>query len=110
MLYVYEIYNSINSWVYIGLTTRRPRVRWKEHLRHAMSGTDKRLYRAMRQHGIHNFNIRVIAKIEDLKNKDILFELEKEYIKDKNSYWFGYNDTVGGRGVNRPKRGRKGKG
>lgn len=90
------------------MTTRKPETRWREHLRSAKS-VDRRLYRAMRKHGIENFNMQVIASIEKLKNKNVIFDLEKHYITDYNSYWFGYNDTVGGRGFefNRPKRGRK---
>ena len=108
LMYVYKIYNTKNSFVYIGLTTRDPAIRWREHLKSATK-TDRRLYRAMRKHGIENFHMKVIATLQELESKDMLFKLEKQYIKENNSYWFGYNDTLGGRGYkwNRPKRGRK---
>ena len=106
---VYQIINKKNGFMYVGMTTRNPEIRWNEHIKSANDGVDRRLYRGMRKHGIENFEFQVIATFEDLKDKDIIFKVEKQYIKEKNSYWFGYNDTVGGKGYkyNRPKRGRK---
>jgi group I intron endonuclease len=107
-MYVYKISNSVNSFMYYGLTKREPEKRWKEHL-YCAKKLNRRLYRAMRKHGIENFKFEVVAYLKDLKNEDLLFQIEKEYITSNNSYWFGYNDTVGGKGskYNRPKRGRK---
>ena len=108
-MYVYKIYNSVNGFIYIGMTTRKPEKRWKEHLRCAKSA-NRRLYRAMRKHGIENFKFEVIATLKELKSKDLLFQVEKQYITENNSYWFGYNDTLGGKRPTketRPKRGRK---
>ena len=107
---VYEITNTKNGFVYIGMTTRDdPTIRWNEHLRACERGTDRRLYRGMRKHGVENFTFKVIAVLEGLKDKNLIFKLERQYIKERNSYWFGYNDTQGGRGFwyNRPPRGRK---
>lgn len=106
MRYVYKITNNVNNWVYVGITTREPKKRWAEHLRGAKS-KKRRLYNGMRKHGVENFNMEVIAILKDLKSLNPLYELEKNYIKSFNSYWFGYNDTIGGRGIVRPKRGRK---
>lgn len=108
-MYIYKITNLVNKWVYIGLTTQSPEKRWQQHLNSAKKGTDGRLYRAMRKHGIEKFEMVVIASLYELENVDILFKLEKHYIKKFNSYWFGYNNTTGGKGFkyNRPKRGRK---
>jgi group I intron endonuclease len=107
-MYVYKISNTKNNFVYIGLTTREPTKRWKEHL-YGAKKSNRRLYRAMRKHGIENFNFEVIAHLDNFKNNEVLFIIEKEYIRQNNSYWFGYNDTIGGHGFknNRPKRGRK---
>lgn len=109
-MYVYKISNTVNNFVYVGLTAREPQKRWKEHL-YSAKKLNRRLYRAMRKHGIENFQFEVIAYLKGLKNKDLLFEIEKQYITENNSYWFGYNDTIGGKGFkgNRPKRGRKGR-
>lgn len=103
---VYLITNTKNKWLYFGATTRPLLVRWKEHLNSARRGENKRLYRAMRRHGIENFEIRAIAKAE---TQEKLLEIEKDLINKNNTYWFGYNDTQGGKGstYNRPKRGRK---
>ena len=109
-MFVYKISNTVNSFVYIGLTTRKdPFIRWKEHLR-ASKTSNRRLYRAMRKHGVENFQFDIIATLKELKKQDLLFEVEKEYISQNNSYWFGYNDTLGGHvptNKTRPKRGRK---
>lgn len=107
-MYIYKISNTINNFVYIGLTQREPQKRWKEHL-NCSKNVNRRLYRAMRKHGSNNFNFEIMAYLKNLKNKKILFDIEKQYIKENNSYWFGYNDTIGGKGFfyNRPKRGRK---
>ncbi len=107
-MYIYKISNTVNSFVYIGLTKREPEKRWKEHLNSAKK-LDRRLYRAMRKHGVENFNFEVVAYLKELDNPELLFQIEKEYITKNNSYWFGYNDTIGGKGFwgNRPKRGRK---
>jgi len=63
----------------------------------------------LRRHGVENFKFEVIAYLKELDNSPLLFQIEKEYITKNNSYWFGYNDTIGGSGLkgNRPKRGRK---
>lgn len=108
-MYVYKITNTVNSFVYIGLTTRPPEKRWKEHL-YSAKKTNRRLYRAMRKHGIENFNFEVIATLKEFKKVELLFDIEEQYIKQNNSYWFGYNDTLGGSiptNKSRPKRGRK---
>lgn len=109
-MFVYKITNSVNKFVYIGLTKRAdPFQRWKEHLR-SSKNTNRRLYRAMRKHGVENFHFEIIATLKELKSEDLLFEVEKTYIKENNSYWFGYNDTLGGHiptKKTRPKRGRK---
>jgi len=107
---VYQIVNKKNGFVYVGMTTRaNPYKRWNEHIKACNSGTDRRLYRGMRKYGIKNFEFQIIATFDGLKDSDIIFKVERQYIKEKNSYWFGYNDTTGGKGFkwNRPKRGRK---
>jgi len=105
-MYIYKIVNNVNNFVYVGLTTRTPEIRMQEHLRNSKK-LNRRLYRAMRKYGTDNFEMVVIAKLKEIKNADVLYKLECDYIKAFNSYWFGYNDTIGGRGVRQLKRGRK---
>ena len=110
MCYIYKISNKVNKFVYIGQTMREPQKRWAEHLKSAETKKN-RLYKAMRKHGIENFSFEVIDTIEcdGLDTQNICFIVEKVHIKCNNAYWFGYNDTIGGKGFwfNRPKRGRK---
>ena len=91
---IYKITNNVNSKVYIGLTTQNVNRRWSEHLyRFNLGERDHKLYKAMKKHGIDNFNIEVI---ENTNDKNLLPELEKEYINKFDSYNNGYNMTIGG--------------
>lgn len=105
---VYAITNKVNNHLYIGLTKRPLHKRYLEHLRKAEQGKGSRLHRAMRKHGIGNFSCVPIIRDSTL-TYDELHDIEEYLINKFNSYWFGYNDTVGGKGFrfNRPKRGRK---
>jgi len=53
------------------------------------------LYKAFNKYGIENFSI---AKIEECPD-EALFEREKYWIKELNTYHFGYNATLGGEGT-----------
>lgn len=105
---IYKITNKINNKVYIGLTTRSIKIRWKDHKNAANISVDKKsysneaLYCAMRKYGISNFQI---IKIDEAKNMDELKEKEVYWIKFYNSYVDdidsnGYNMTRGGDNVN----------
>lgn len=54
MGYLYLIKNSVNSKVYVGITTRTLAIRWTEHLLKAHKGKEK-LYKAMRKYGVAQF-------------------------------------------------------
>ena len=69
---VYKILNLVNSKVYIGITTRDPEVRWKEHIKRYKIRTCA-LYTAMNKHGIENF---VFSVIEQTFTLNELLELE----------------------------------
>lgn len=105
---IYIIRNRVNSFVYIGLTKRTVWKRWQEHYRSAKRGTDRRLYRAMQKHGIENFYYDILYQ-NDTMSYENLHIAERLFVEQFNSYWFGYNDTLGGSGklnTIRPKRGR----
>lgn len=86
--YVYKITNKKNKKSYIGITTRNPKKRWKEHL-----SADTYLGRAIRKYGDGNFSFKELDKASSLNE---LVELEKGYIKLFNSYRNGYNQNQGG--------------
>lgn len=92
MGYIYKISNSINSKVYIGLTTNPIEHRFYQHKYLAGRGVNRALYCAMRKYGIDNF---YVEQIEECDNS-ILKQRERYWIAYYNSYMNGYNMTVGG--------------
>lgn len=94
MGYIYKIWNEINDKVYIGQTTCSLQKRWKEHI-YASRNEKYRIqhiYRAMRKYGEQYFHI------EELEHCDNEFLNEREvyWIEQFDSYYNGYNMTLGG--------------
>ena len=94
--YIYLITNLVNDKKYVGLTTRHAEERFKEHC-HA----DSHLGRAIRKYGKSSFELEIIDEAND-----------QQELADKEMYWIkfyetyskrGYNQTVGGFGIFRPK-------
>lgn len=95
MGYIYKITNNINQKSYIGLTYFSVEKRWKEHISDSKkSNPEKYLYRAMQKYGIENFSIEVIEEC----NNSILMEKEIYYIEKYETFYKGYNQTLGGEG------------
>ncbi len=102
MGYIYKITNLINQKSYIGLTTKTPEIRYKEHIRAAFNSNDKSynelLKKAIRKYGIENFIVEEIDKADnekELKEKEIYWiQYYNTYYLNKNSN--GYNMTLGG--------------
>ena len=94
MGYIYKITNTINQKVYIGKTERTIEQRFKEHCEEAFRerGETRPLYRAMRKYGIEAFSIELL---EETLNTDIR---EQYWIDFYQSYYCGYNATLGGEG------------
>lgn len=94
---LYIISNLKNDHIYIGLTTKPIQKRFKQHIKDAASGSNRALAKAIRKHGADNF---VIEKSVNCQNLEVLYELEKYFIK---IYKFLgrelYNMTDGGEGV-----------
>ena len=98
-MFVYKITNAMNGKVYIGITTKSVRSRWKAHLCNAfVKNVNYYLYKAMRKHGKEAFSIETIYEAASF---DDLLETEKRFITECNSYATanGYNQTLGGEGV-----------
>lgn len=108
MGYIYKITNKINNKSYIGLTTKTPEERWKQHIRTAYSPNSKdynELFKkAIRKYGPENFEISVLDNSDDLEE---LKQKEVYWIKQLNTYAFapngyGYNSTIGGDAPTKP--------
>ena len=90
--YIYIIRNKINNKVYIGQTTQTINVRFTNHKMASRTGEDTKFYRAMRKYGEENF---YPEQLEEVEVKD-LNDRERYWIKQYNSYYNGYNSTLGG--------------
>lgn len=99
MGYIYKITCKDTNKIYIGKSESSVETRWKEHCRAAFlpSHGDYNFpfHRAIRKYGIDNFIIETIDKTD---NSEILKEKEKYWINFYNSYYQGYNATLGGDG------------
>jgi len=92
---IYKIVNQINQQKYIGQSTNIER-RWQRHIRDAFDENGRAynypLYKAIRKYGIENFSFEIIEEcsVEELNEK------EKYWINYYNTYFNGYNQTLGG--------------
>ena len=89
---IYKIENQVNQKVYIGQSTNIA-TRWRRHRSEANNlNNSYPLYRAMRKYGLENFSFEIIEECsrEDLDSR------ERYWIKKFDSYYNGYNSTLGG--------------
>lgn len=92
---IYKIENLITHHVYIGQSVDIIS-RWRRHKDDYKKGEkDYPLYQAIRKYGIENFSFEVIE--ECLRSQ--LDEREQYWIKYYDSYYNGYNQTLGGQGA-----------
>lgn len=101
---IYMIRNNINNKCYIGQSIRlRKRIQTHYHNANSVDNDNTRrmiLYHAIKKYGIDNFTVDVLYSIDTTDYNEVkrkLDILEKEYIKQYNSYIpNGYNQTIGG--------------
>ena len=91
MSYIYKITNIINGKSYIGQTSRTIEDRWKEHLH---NNHDIPLVRAFKKYGIENFKIECLEECSE----SMVNERECYWISYYDTYYNGYNATLGGDG------------
>lgn len=101
--FIYKISSDKTKNEYIGKTTKKSIYsRWSDHKSACKTNAyDYALYRGMRKYGIDSFNIELIEKIESNTKENletILNEKEIYYIEKYNTYFDGYNETLGGDG------------
>lgn len=97
MGYIYKITNTLNGKVYIGQTIKTIQKRFTQHKNNSNKEYFSQivLYKAFNKYGIENF---ICEEIEEVPN-DKLDEREKYWIEYYDSYFNGYNSTLGGRTV-----------
>ena len=93
---IYIIKNKANDKVYIGQTIQDLNVRFLNH-KMASRNEDTKFYRAIRKYGEDVFYIELLEEVPD----ELLDEREQYWIKEYDSYYHGYNSTLGGNGVPR---------
>ena len=95
MGYIYKITNTLNDKVYIGQTIKTVQKRFTQHKNNSNKEYFSQivLYKAFNKYGIENF---ICEEIEEVPN-DKLDEREKYWIEYYDSYFNGYNSSLGGR-------------
>jgi group I intron endonuclease len=92
---IYKITNKINGLIYIGCTINSLEQRFSEHLYRCFKTDYKsKLYNSMKKYGQENFSIDLIVECD----VNVIYETEKKYIEQYNSYNNGLNATIGGEG------------
>jgi group I intron endonuclease len=92
---IYKIINKENGLVYIGCTIYSLKKRFNEHI-HRCFKTDykSKLYNSIKKYGVENFVIELIDECD----LNIIYETEKKYIEQYDSFKNGLNSTLGGEG------------
>ena len=94
-MFVYKISNTINDKVYIGITSYSIEERYNWHVRDCKQGIEKKLYKAMKKHGIENFKIDLLEKADGT----IIDKKEEFYIEKFDSFNNGYNASPISHGI-----------
>jgi group I intron endonuclease len=92
---VYRVTNNVNDNCYIGWCTDI-KERKARHLKAADKGVDTHFYNAIRKYGADVFTWEILY--DNLESFDECKRLERELIAQYDSYYNGYNSTLGGDG------------
>lgn len=95
MGHIYKIENKLNGKIYIGQTIKTVEKRFNQHKNNSNKEYFSQivLYKAFNKYGIENFEC---VELEEIDN-EFLDEREKYWIEYYDSYFNGYNSTLGGR-------------
>jgi hypothetical protein len=96
-MFIYKI--TVNNQVYIGLDTKEEykKSRWKSHCKDSLSGSERKVHKAMAKFGIENCLYEVIDR--GFTSICSLALAEIEHISNHDSYHNGLNSTLGGDGL-----------
>lgn len=92
---IYKVTNDLNASVYIGQTIYLLENRWEWHLKKSQNLMDNsKFHKAIRELGQEHFKIEEVARV-NVKDLD---DFEIYYINKYDSFFNGYNSTLGGGG------------
>ena len=99
-MFIYKATSATTGKVYIGQTTQTLQERINQHNSHAYGHqSNYHFHNAIRKYGAEDFAYEIIE--DGIKSAEILNEREKYWISYYNSYYDGYNSTMGGDGTMR---------
>jgi len=92
---IYKITNKENGLIYIGCTINSLEKRFGQHLSRCFTSEyNSKLYNSIKKYGQENFTIKLIEECD----LNIIYETEKKYVEQYDSYNNGLNSTIGGEG------------
>lgn len=95
---IYRVTNATNGKIYIGLTTRKLKERWGQHVRDALkSGSRLALHSAIRKYGASSFAIDIVEYHATMADLQIAERFWISTLKAEQPA--GYNLTSGGEGL-----------
>ena len=96
-MFIYKAVSATTGKVYIGQTTQTLQERINQHNSHAYGHQyNYHFHNAIRKYGSEDFTYEIIE--DDIKSTEVLNEREKYWISYYDSYYNGYNSTLGGEG------------
>lgn len=94
---IYKATSATTGKVYIGQTSQSLQERINQHNSHAYGCQyNYHFHNAIRKYGVNDFDYEIIE--DNITSKDALNERERYWISYYNSYYEGYNSTMGGDG------------
>lgn len=97
-MFIYKATSATTGKVYIGQTTQTLQERISQHNSHAFGHQyNYHFHNAIRKYGAEDFTYEIIE--DGIKSVEVLNKREKYWISYYNSYYDGYNSTMGGDGV-----------
>jgi group I intron endonuclease len=97
---VYCIKNLNTGKKYVGFTKHTTDRRFNQHKQAAAAGSQYQLHQSIRKHGIEAFSIEVLEEVTE-ENQSLR---EQYWIETLNTFYKGYNMTLGGEGTKGIKR------
>lgn len=96
-MFIYKAISATTGKVYIGQTTQTLQERINQHNSHAYGHQyNYHFHNAIRKYGSEDFTYEIIE--DGIESTEVLNEREKYWIAYYDSYYNGYNSTLGGEG------------